>query len=712
MAKLGSCHGTGAKKSRKKGEGKTLTIALAGNANVGKSVIFNQLTGSHQTIGNWPGKTVESARGFLDFEGEEIAIIDLPGIYSLSTFSLEEIVTRDYIAREKPDVIINVIGAPVLERNLFFTLQLMEMDVPMVVDLNQVDLAEAQGITIDAAKLAKWLDVPVVPTIAARGTGIRELVSRAVEVARGGSVTEDNHIIRDARSETITTGTGHQNRRWNRQNRQNGGPNGIPGNCNATGTGNGHHRHRVRYQGGLEAGVSELTDLIESEKLNLEYPPRWVAVKLLEGDTGIKEMVGAKSEHISRTTEVVARRLEETYKQPRFAAVASERYALAQQIARDVQSQTKNRTTFLDRLDRLTTQKVFGYVMSVVVIAGLLLWTFTIGNILSTVLTNAFSFFQPVNPQVSGQAWSIVWNGVFGGFVAGVTLVLPFVIPFYLMLAVMEDSGILTRVAFMMDSAMHQMGLHGKAIIPLILGYGCNVPAIYTTRVMGTRRERLLASFAITFAPCAARTIVILGLVSVFVGYGWALALYAIDLLIMFIAVKVALKVIPGDTPGLIMEMHSFKTPSLSVVTRQTWARTKSLIIMVLPMYMIGTAAVQGLYAFGILQPVSEFMSPLTVSWLGLPVVAGILLVFGVVRKELILLALVAIYGTDLAAVLTPAQFIVLALVGMLYLPCIATIGILAKEFGWKSSIAISLANLAAALLAGGIAARILDIVF
>jgi ferrous iron transport protein B len=672
-------------KTKAESNGRKLTIALAGNANVGKSVIFNQLTGSHQTIGNWPGKTVDSAKGFLSFDGYDVTIVDLPGIYSLSTFSLEEIVTRDFIALEKPDVIIDVIGAPVLERNLFFTLQLMEMDTPMVVCLNQMDLAESQGITIDAEKLETWLGIPVVPTVAARGKGIRELITRAIEAAQHKDIAGEGTAKSDGTAiKNIVAGAGRRHR----------------------------HRGRARFRGELDAGLDELTALIESEKLNLEYPSHWVALKLLEGDSSISELVSAKSENVIRSSENLARLLEDEYKQPRFAAVASERYALANQIAQDVQSQTAAKTTFSDRLDRLTTQKVFGYVMSFIVIAGLLLWTFTIGNLFSTLLSNAFSFFQPVNPQVSGTAWSIVWNGVFGGFVAGVTLVLPFVVPFYLLLAMMEDSGILTRVAFMLDSAMHQIGLHGKAIIPLILGYGCNVPAIQTTRIMGTRRERLLASFAITFAPCSARTIVVLGLVSAFVGLQWALALYVVDLLIMFAAVKVALKVIPGETAGLIMEMHSFKVPSLSVVVKQTWARTKSLIFMVFPMYMIGTAAVQALFAFGVLEPVNDFLSPLTVGWLGLPAIAGILLIFGAVRKEMILLTLVAIYGTNLAAVLTPAQFIVLALVGMLYLPCIATIGILTKEFGWKSAAAISAANLASAILVGGIAARILSLVF
>ena len=274
------------------------------------------------------------------------------------------------------------------------------------------------------------------------------------------------------------------------------------------------------------------------------------------------------------------------------------------------------------------------------------------------------------------------------------------------MLAILEDSGILTRVAFMMDSAMHQMGLHGKAIIPIILGYGCNVPAIYSTRIMGNRRERLLAAFAITFSPCAARTIIIFGLVAAFVGIPWALALYGIDLLIMMVLTRLAVRAVPGESTGLIMEMHSFKTPSLSVIGRQTWVRTKSLAYMVLPIYMLGTAAVQIVYRLGVLQPVSGALSFLTVGWLGLPAVAGVLLVFGAVRKELILLMAVAIFGANLAASFTHSQLFVLALVGTLY-PCFATVGALTREFGWKPAWTIVGANLAAAILVGGLAAKL-----
>jgi ferrous iron transport protein B len=640
---------------------RNLTIALAGNANVGKSVVFNHLTGSSQIIGNWPGKTVERAQGVLNFEGRKVVVVDLPGIYSFSTFSMEEIVSREYIAFEHPDVVINVIDASVLERNLFFTIQLIEMEVPLVVCLNQVDAARRKGITIDRKKLEQALGVPVVSTVAIRGEGIYELTKTAVRVAENKSQSE---------------------------------------------------KPCLRYGVEIEERIERLAQAIKSENLALGYPPRWVAIKLLENDLEIEKSIGSKSEKVVRESEVLAGEISHIHKEQCFAVIASERYSLANRIAADVQKQSVTETTLSERLDWVTTHRVFGYATSVGVIVGLLLWTFTVGGLLSTLVSSALNSLQPVNPAFSGSLVGILWNGVFGGLVAGITLVVPYVMPFYIMLAMIEDSGILTRVAFMMDTAMHKIGLHGKALIPLILGYGCNVPAIRACRIMETKRERLLAAFAITFAPCAARTILILGLVAAFVGLGWALALYAIDIAIIFALGRIALKVVPGQSTGLIMEMHSFKVPSLSVVSKQTWTRTKSLIYIVFPTYIAGSALVQVLYAVGVLKPISDALSPLTVAWLGLPANAGILLILGVVRKEFILLASVAVFGsTNLALFLTPVQLITLALIGILYIPCLSTIAVLAKEFGWKTAATISAANFVTALVVGGIAYRLLSFV-
>ncbi len=639
---------------------KHLTIALAGNANVGKSVIFNQLTGSNQIIGNWPGKTIDRAEGTLSFEGYDIKVIDLPGIYSFSTFSMEELVSRDYIALEKPDVVINVLDASVLERNLFFTLQLLEMQAPIVLCLNQVDVAKSKGMIIDKDKLQTSLGVPVVFSTATRGEGIYEVVREAVKVA-----TQK--------------------------------PKPRP----------------FKYRKELEEKIEQLKTLIEKENLSLQYPSRWIAIKLLEGDSKITEIVAVKSQAVLAASKTIATDLQKSCQEPCFSIIAQERYALASSIAANALQQNEIWTTFSDKLEWLTTHRVWGYFTSAGVIVGLLLWTFFVGNVLSGIIADGLNLIQPVDPVLTSQLpiLAIIINGVWGGIVAGLTLIIPFVIPFYLLLAVVEDSGILTRVAFMMDSAMHKIGLHGKALIPIILGYGCNVPAIQACKIMETRRERLLAAFAITFAPCSARTIILFGMVGLFVGIHWALLLYVVDLIVIFVLGRVAMKAVPGKSTGLIMEMSSFKRPSAKVVLKQTWARTKSLIYVVFPIYIVFSALVQVLYALNVLAPLSDALAPLTVWWLGLPAFAGVLLILGTVRKEFVLVGAVAILGTsDLLVGFTPVQLVVMALVAMLYIPCVATVAILGKEFGWKATAVITAANIAVALLVGGLAFRLLSL--
>src|SRR4030042_228062 len=342
-----SCHpSSSSNKKINRKNSKRLTIALAGNANVGKSVIFNQLTGGNQIIGNWPGKTVDRAEGSLCFENYDISVIDLPGIYSFSTFSLEEIVSRDYIALEKPDVVINVLDASVLERNLFFTIQLIEMEVPLVVCLNQVDVAKKKGMIINKDKLEEALGVPVVLTVATRGEGIFELVKTAVEVAKRKQ-----------------------------------------------------QRKEMKYSGDVEARIRELERLIETEKLGLSYPSRWVAIKLLEGDTEIIRLVASKSKKVVVVAEILAQDLATSCKEPCFSIIASERYSLASIIASSALRQKETKITFSEKLDWLTTHKVFGYFTAAGVIVGLLLWTFIIGGFLSTLIADELSFIEPLDPQ-------------------------------------------------------------------------------------------------------------------------------------------------------------------------------------------------------------------------------------------------------------------------------------------------------------------------
>ncbi|MGA2122347.1 MAG: ferrous iron transport protein B [Methanoregula sp.] len=660
MSGCGECKGcsTGGESKIKNAD---YTIALAGNANVGKSVIFNQLTGVDQIIGNWPGKTVERAEGLLLHKGKRIRVIDLPGIYSFSTYSMEELVSRDFIALEHPDAVINVIDASALERNLFFTIQLLELAPPLMIAVNQIDLAEKKGITIDNAKLSTLLGVPVVPTVAIRGKGIPALTDAITGLMQ-------DHPVPPV----------------------------------------------LRYGKEVEERIGKIISLLDT--VTTPYPVRWTAIKLLERDPAIVQLINGQAPGIAETAGSLAGEIESIHGEPVCVVMSAERYQIADRIAAEVitmrsPGEGPQKKSLNDKLDAVALHPVLGYLAIIAVIGGLLLWTFLIGAQVSAFLTSFLSQFEQYEPVVSGPLMDILWNGAFTGFIAGVTLVIPYVLPFYILLAVIEDSGYLTRISVMLDRGMHKLGLHGKAIIPLILGYGCNVPAIYSCRIMETPKQKTLAAFLVTLVPCTARTVVILGLVAAFVNIWWALALYAFDILLIIVAGRVAFKVMPGESVGLIMEMADYHIPSLSVVLKQTWARTKSLIWIVFPAYIIGSAVLQGFYAAGLLNPVNDLLAPVTVLWLGLPAIIGITLIFGIIRKELTILTLAVIFHTtNFATVLSPVQLIVLALVSMLYIPCISVILVLASEFGWKKALAISATEIVMAIAIGGIAFRVLGL--
>jgi ferrous iron transport protein B len=638
------------------------TIALAGNANVGKSAIFNQLTGVDQIIGNWPGKTVERAEGLLLHNGHRIRVIDLPGIYSFSTYSMEELVSRDFIALEHPDAVINVIDASALERNLFFSIQLLELAPPMLIAVNQIDLAEKKGIAIDTKKLSALLGVPVVSTVAIRGKGIPTLTDAITDLMQDHPVPP---VLR-------------------------------------------YGKEVEERIGKIVSGLGTITTL---------YPVRWTAIKLLERDPAIQHIVSEQDASVVKTADILAGEIESLHGEPVCVIMSAERYQVADRIAAEVvivspAEKGPQKKSLTDKLDQVALHPVLGYLAVIAVIGGLLVWTFIIGAQISAFLAGFLSQFEQYEPVISGSLIDVLWNGAFSGFVAGVTLVIPYVLPFYILLAVIEDSGYLTRISMMLDRSMHKMGLHGKAIIPLILGYGCNVPACYSCRIMETPKQKLLAAFLVTLVPCTARTVVILGLVAAFVNIWWALALYAFDIFLIIVLGRIAFKAVPGESVGLIMEMPDYHIPSLSVVLKQTWARTKSLIWIVFPAYIIGSAVLQVFYAAGFLTPVNALLAPVTVLWLGLPVVIGITLIFGIVRKELTILTLAVIFGTtNFATVMSPIQLIVLALVAMLYIPCISVILVLGSEFGWKKALAISAAEIVMAIAIGGIAFRVLSLV-
>lgn len=640
---------------------KRLTIALAGNANVGKSVIFNHLTGLHQHIGNWPGKTVEKAEGTLHFKGYTLDIIDLPGIYSLSTFSIEERVSREYIAVERPDLVINVVDASVLERNLFFTLQLRELETPMLMALNQTDIAKKSGIEINVEKLEQLLGIPVIPTIAVKGVGIPALLEKAVETAERGVDLKSSE---------------------------------------------------VRYGDEVERQIRKIMDKVSGS--TLKYPTRYTAIQLLQGDEEIEKEAKEINPEIISIAERLTKELEEIHGHPCSTVITSERYEIAGRIARDVQKITKPmKPPLRETLHTITTHRILGYPIMLATVLSIFFAVFTFGDFFSGLLGDFFAGWQPIFESIFGAGiiGELVWGGGMEGIIAGVTVALPYIAPFYFILYLLEDSGYLSRIAFLMDSLMHKIGLHGKAFIPAMLGYGCSVPACLGCRIMETERERLIAGFITTLVPCAARTVIILGLVGEFVGIEWALALYIFDLLVIFALGRIAFKTLPGEPTALIMEMHDYRVPHLQTVAKQAWFKLGEFIKIAFPLIIVGSLTIKSVEILDLLEPIGNLLSPITVIWLGLPAITGITLIFGVLRKELTLIMMATLLKTtNFGTVLTPLQMIVFTLVAMFYIPCIATIAALVKEFGWKKALFITVFEITFAIVLGGAAFRLLPV--
>lgn len=650
-----SCH-TDPVKTRRTGEAQ-LTLALAGNANVGKSVIFNQLTGLHQHVGNWPGKTVKRAEGTLVYGGYTVDVVDLPGIYSLSTFSLEERVSREYIAVEHPDAIINVVDASALERNLFFTTQLLELEPHMIVALNQVDTAEKRGIRVDAARLSDLLGVPVVPTTATKNEGLQELMAEAVKMHEA--------------------------------NREASRP--LPF---------GPEIERI-IEGVLKG----------AEGLDTPYPFRWVAIKLLEGDEEIEALAYSQVPSLRERVAGARARVEEIHGHDAASVIASERYAQASRVAAEATEHVEFRGSLWRGVEEATSHPVLGYAVMVAVIVGMFYTIFTFGDFASRALGAAFDVLRAAFYSALGRGavQDFVWNGLIEGVIAGTSIALPYIVPFFLVLSLLEDSGYLARVAFLMDSLMHRIGLHGKGFIPMMLGFGCNVPACLGCSIMETERERLICAFVSSLVPCAARSIVIMGLVATYLGFGWAVALYALDFVLIFVLGRIAFKALPGEPVGLIMEMPGYKRPTVRVTTQRTWFRLRDFVFEAFPIMVAGNLVIYVANAVGLLGLVQVALSPVTVWWLGLPAATGVVLIFGVLRKELTLILLASIMGTtNFALILTPAQMFVFAFVVMIYIPCIATIAVLAREFGRRTAALISLVEVSLAVALGGVVYRVL----
>jgi len=661
-----SCHGT----LKKIGGLTDFTFALTGNPNVGKSSIFNRLTGMGVVTANYPGKTVEVNIACTDFKDYRIRIIDLPGSYAIGAVSEDQWVARQAVLDSRPDVVLVILDANNLARNLYLALQFLDLEFPLVIALNLVDLAEQRGIHVDAKKMSELLGVPVIPTVAISGKGLDELMQAAVDVAE-----EKKTLLRS------------------------------------------HY-----YGEDIEQPISMLAEHISRHgKPPYQLSPRALAVLLLEQDPEFLELLensplrGALEE-ASRLGAVI----EQKHGEASSLRITRERHGLAGMIASQVQTVKAGTHPRADWLWHYTTSPITGIPMLVLVLAGIFAFLFWGGSILSETFSKLWASY--ISSAIDGAFYYLFGKGTLAatliwGFDAGIQAALaigiPYVLTFYLVLAFLEDTGYLNSMAFLTDRLMHRLGLHGRAVIPLVAGAGCNVPAIIGTRVLNTMRERTIASTLIVLVPCSARTAVILGAVALFAGWKPAVVIYVIVLVLVALVGIGLNRVLPGKSTGLVMEMFSFRAPSFLTILKKTWYRFKDFVFVAFPIVLAGSLVLGALYETGYLWKLATPLSPIIEGWLGLPAVAGLTLIFAVLRKELALQLLVTLaiveYGGstgNLLSFMNPTQIFVYALVNTIYIPCVATIAVLGRELGWKRTFLIIAFTISLAVFIGGIAYR------
>lgn len=654
-----------------------LPIALAGQPNVGKSTIFNLLTGLSQHVGNWAGKTVELKMGLhrpADDTGITLHLVDLPGTYSLTANSAEEIIARDYLIKERPEVVIVVVNAASLERTLYLLAELLALPIPVVVALNMIDVAQAEGVKIEPQVLAAALGVPVVPMAASRNQGVRELVTTVLRLAAGDIPYRPN--VPDIRAD---------------------------------------HRQVLDQ---IEALLADL-DGTAAEP----YPSDWIALKLLEGDAEITALLRDRCLSAARWEQVHTLLLAH---EDAALAVASGRYDWVGRMVRAAVTRPRvGQITLTERLDRWATHPVWGLSILAAVL-GVLFWlTFNVGAPLQEALDRYIVqglAGWAASLLAGGPGWlqSLIVDGVIGG--AGtVATFLPILVIFFAALALLEDIGYMARAAFVMDRFMHLMGLHGKSFLPLFLGFGCNVPAVMGARIVDSRQARLLTILLAPLVPCAARMAVVVLVAPIFFGRSAALVAWGlvVGVLLVLALTGIVLNklVLRGERSAFIMELPLYHRPNGRTIGLQVWHNGKAFLqkagslILVMSIVVWGLATlpggqIEGSYLAAVgraLEPVGALMG---LDWRML-----VALLSSFVAKENTIATLGILYGSEgpagldiaLSGALTPAAGLAFLVVQMLFIPCVATVATIRQEtnsWGWTAA---SVALLLVLSVAGGI---------
>ncbi len=612
-----------------------MNIAMLGQPNCGKSTIFNAVAGYKSLSSNFPGTTVQSTRSKIKLRGKVHTLVDFPGSYSLSSFYETDLAIRNHLFSGNYDVIINVIDASQLAQGLLLTLELMDLNIPIVISLNMMDEAARKGIAIDTDELADSLGIPVVPTIASKNSGVRELFMRLDNV-----VKHQKHLA----------------------------------------------RKRLLCQNDIEQTIDQLTELIQEKNFATAIvSPRFIAIKLLENDEQTVRMVSEQNEDgLLKKAQQLQQQCAKARGKPAETVIALERNALAMDIFHRVSKIGHKNKDWREKVDDVIMHRFWGYVFLALILTGFFYFIFGVGAFLEEPLLQQFTRLESYLGQLLGVKSAIfaIVKGALYGISGGIAIVLPYLIPFLLVMTILEDIGYLPRVAYLMDSFMHRIGLHGTAILPAILGYGCSVPAVMATRILPSKRDKIIAAVIATLVPCSARSIVIFGLVGRYLGAGAALFIYVLNIFIIALTGKVLSTMMPEVSPGMILEIPKYQLPTLQAVVKKIWFRVREFIIIAWPLLILGSIILGMAEFWGWDQILNTIFSPL--SWLlGLPKDVSTTLIFGILRKELSLIMLMQAMGTsEVLSVMTPVQVMTFTIFITFYIPCMATIAVLIKELG------------------------------
>ena len=634
-----------------------LIIGLAGNPNVGKTTVFNRLTGMRQHVGNWPGKTVERAEGHFSHGSYDYDVVDLPGNYALSAHSMEEIVSRDFIVDDDSDVIVNVVDAANLERNLYLTVQMMELGANLVMALNMNDFAKKKDHIIDVKLMSELLGFPVVEINAKTGDGFEELLTTVEKQAAS------------------------------------------PIDSSA----------KLSYGDELREHLGDLQALVEKDNNLLDVPSVWTAIKLLERDSIVIEKVqkSSQSATIMSETDKVAGHLQSLYNEGAEEVIANARYAFIGGLMNEaVKRPAVEKESTTDRIDKIVTNRILAIPIFIVIMWSMFQFTYTIGAPFQDMIDEGFGMLAEWVAGFIANEYlaSFICDGIIGG-VGGVLTFLPIIILMFLFLSILEDCGYLARAAFTLDKIMHKLvGLHGKAFIPMILGFGCGVPAIMATRTMENEGDRMLAMMLVPFMSCTARLPIYAIFIAAFFAENEGTALLAIYLLGIVVALIVAaiLKrtMFKGLSTPFVMELPTYKVPSLKGVLLHTWEKVKgflrkagtiilacSIILWALSIFPLGVEygsadSVLGMIG-GVIAPI---FAPLGFgTWQ-----AAVAIIAGLAAKEVVVATFGTLAGMEeddedgitslVHDTFTPLSAFSFMAFTLLYTPCFAAIGAIKQE--------------------------------